>query len=217
MTKRAKPAEATATAKYTTTAVKPDQVLGSTQKAADIVKQNAAYGAHPELQQGVLAWIAAAQQADQTSQKLKAAHTMLAAVIVALATDMAAWKRATNAVVAIINTICGGSAAAIAQFGLLTTARQVAVASTDPPAGLRVTYTRALVMVLRWAGVRGHRGYLVQVGDGTPQGWGTPISCPKANYAPTGLAPGQKVAFRVAVQRKNGQSTWSDALIVTAR
>ena len=66
-------------------------------------------------------------------------------------------------------------------------------------------------------GVPAHLGYLLQIGDGTPQGWGASIQCPRASYQPQGLAPGQKVAFRVAVQRKSGVSLWSDALVATVR
>jgi hypothetical protein len=42
-------------------------------------------------------------------------------------------------------------------------------------------------------------------------------ACPKARYEPTGLAPGQKLAVRVAVQRNTGLSVWSDPVTITAR
>ena len=217
MTKKQTPPEATATAKFTTSSVKADQVAGATQQTADTIKQNPAYAQHPELQQGVTTWLAASAAVDQSSQKLKAAHVTLAALIATLATDMAAWKRAAHAVVALINTVAAGSAQAIKQWGFTTTAKGIVVATNDPPQGLRATYNKALVLAIRWNGVKNHLGYLLQMGDGTPQGWGASIQCPRVRYEPQGLAPGQKVAFRVAVQRKNGLSAWSDALSITAR
>jgi hypothetical protein len=217
MARRQKTPEAAAVAKYTTSGIKPQQVAGATQQTADLVKQNPAYGQHPEIQQGVAAWLTAADKVDQSSQKLKAAHVTVTALIAALAIDMAAWKRAVHAVVALINTVCAGSAQAIQQWGLATTARALLVASSDPPQSLRVTYTKALTLVVRWAGVRHHVGYVLQIGDGTPLGWGAPIQCPRARFEPQGLTPGQRVSFRVAVQRKNGLSAWSDALSITVR
>ena len=82
--------------------------------------------------------------------------------------------------------------------------------------GIEASFERVCAL-MRWAGVRDHLGYLLQIGDGTPQGWGAPIQCPRARFEPAGLAPGQKVSFRVAVQRKNGLSAWSDALSITVR
>jgi hypothetical protein len=216
-TKKQNPAEQAATAKFTTTGIKPADVSGATQKTANIVKQNPAYAQHPEVQQGVTTWLAAADKVDQSSQKVKAAHLALTAMIATLALDMAAWKRAAHAIVALINTVGAGSAEAIKQWGFATTAKAIAALSSDPPQGLRATYSRALVLTVRWNGVSGHRGYLLQMGDGTPQGWGAPIPCPMARFSPQGLAPGQKVAFRVAVQRKNGLSNWSDVLTITVR
>ena len=129
----------------------------------------------------------------------------------------AAWKRSTQSVIALVNTASAGSTQAIKLWGFATAARQILALTSDPPTGLRVIYSRRLVMTVRWSGVTDHVGYLLQMGDGTPQGWGASIVCPRASYQPQGLAPGQKVAFRVAVQRKNGLSAWSDALTVTVR
>ncbi len=211
------PAEATALAKFTTTGIKPDLVLGATQKVGDIVKANPALAQHPEIQQGLLAWEAAASTVDATAGKIKSAHVALTALLATLPPQMAAWKRSTHAMLALVDTASAGSAQAIQQWGFELSTREVVTPSMDPPANLRVVYTKALVMVVKWKGVPGHLGYLLQIGDGTPTGWGAPISCPRASYEPTGLTPGQKVALRVAVQRKNGVSTWSDVLSVTAR
>jgi len=40
---------------------------------------------------------------------------------------------------------------------------------------------------------------------------------PKGAYMPTGLNPGQKIAIRVAVQRKTGLSTWSESISARGR
>ena len=215
--KKTNPAEAAAEAKFTTSRIKPADVASETQKVADVAKANPAYSVHPEIQQAVVAWIAAATAVDDASQKLKAAHLALTALVAALATSMAAWRRSTQAVIALVNTASAGSDQAIKLWGFATTARQILAATSSPPAGLRVVYGKQLVMTVRWSAVTDHIGYALQIGDGTPQGWGATIACPRASYQPQGLAPGQKVAFRVAVQRKNGLSAWSDALSVTVR
>jgi hypothetical protein len=214
MTKNEEPE---ATARFATYNIKPSDVVSTTQKTASLVQANAAYASHPEIQQGVAAWLAAANAVDAASQKVKAAHLTLTALIVTLAADMAVWKRASQAMAALINTASAGSSQAITTWGFATSARSIAVATLVPPSGLRVTYSKQLVMTARWAAVSHHLGYSLQIGDGTPQGWGAIIACPKASYEPQGLAPGQKVALRVAVQRKNGLSNWSDALTVTVR
>jgi hypothetical protein len=216
-TKKTDPQEAVAMAKFVTTGVKPELVSGATTKVSDVVKQNPAYPQHPEIQTGLTSWTAAADAVDQTSQKIKAAHLALTALIATLPPQMAAWKRYAHAMVALINTACAGSASAIQQWGFAVSTRNVLATTSEAPSGLRVTYNKAFTMSVRWKGVRGHLGYLLQIGDGTPQGWGPSIQCPRASYLPQGITPGAKVAFRVAVQRKNGVSVWSDALIVTAR
>jgi hypothetical protein len=157
-TKKTQPKEAVAMAKFTTTGVKPELVSGATQKVGDLVKQNPAYGQHPEIQQGLTTWQGAADAVDQTSQKIKAAHLTLTALIATLAPQVAAWKRSAHAMVALINTACAGSASAIQQWGFAVSTRNVLATTTDAPTGLRVAYTKALVMSVRWGGVAGHLG-----------------------------------------------------------
>jgi len=47
-------------------------------------------------------------------------------------------------------------------------------------------------MTVRWSGVPNHVGYAVQIGDGTPQGWGPAIVCPREQEgaASRALLPG---------------------------
>jgi prophage DNA circulation protein len=210
------PSEAAAMAKFTTK-MQPKEVDTATQNVAATAKANPLYAQHPEIQQGITAWLAASGTVDQTWQKLVGAHAQVTALIAALKVDVATWRRASQAVVALVNTASAGSAQAIAAWGFATTARTVVTPTLDPPTKLRVTYSRSLAMTIRWAGIRSHVGYAIQIGDGTPTGWGAAIACPRASYQPTGLTPGQKVAFRVQVIRKNGPSNWSDALLVTVR
>jgi hypothetical protein len=209
--------QAAATAKFPTSDVKASLVAGETQKVASLIQANPAYAQHPEIQAGVTAWLASASTVDQASQKLKAAHVTLTALIAALATAMAAWKRDAQAVTTLVNTASAGSAQAITGWGFSVASREARVPTLDAPTGLRAEYSRSLVLTLKWAGVRGRLSYAVQIGDGTPTGWGAAIPVSKASYQPPGLTPGQKVAFRVAVQRKNGMSNWSDMLVVTVR
>jgi hypothetical protein len=129
-----------------------------------------------------------------------------------------AYSRARRGLLYAADQTAGGSAATLQQWGFDVQTHNPPLPATDtPPAGLRVRYTKTLAMVIAWKSVRGHLGYLLQIGDGTPTGWGQTISCTKAHYEPSGLTPGQKIAIRVAVQRKSGISTWSDALSVTIR
>jgi len=119
--------------------------------------------------------------------------------------------------VATVEHTAEGSAEAIKKWGFSVAERASASPTTAPPTGLRSIVTRDLVLFVRWDSVPDHLGYLVQVGDGSPEGWKPAIACTRARFEPTGLAPGQKVAFRVAVQRRSGQSAWSDVLLVVAR
>ena len=116
-----------------------------------------------------------------------------------------------------VDTASAGSAEAIKLWGFAVAAHEALVVSLDPPAKLRVTYDRHLVMTIRWAGVLGRVNYELQIGDGTPNGWGPSIICSKNKYAPPGLTPGQKIALRIAARRATGLSNWSDALNVTVR
>lgn len=211
------PAEQAATAKLTTAGINPSEVVTATQKVAQVVQTNPALGAHPEIQTGLATWLASATTVGQTSQALQKAHLTLTALVATLGTDMAAWKRATKGMVALVNTASAGSESAILGWGFETATRRVLAPSVTPPGKLRVVYSKSLVMTVRWAGVPDHVGYALQMGDGTPTGWGATINCARASYQPTGLAVGQKVAFRVAVQRKNGLSEWSDAISVIVR
>jgi len=53
--------------------------------------------------------------------------------------------------------------------------------------------------------------------SGTPQGLGPVIQCPKAWCLPTGLTPGQKIAIRLAVNRKTQRLAYSEAINATVR
>ena len=114
--------------------------------------------------------------------------------------------------------ISAGSAATLNEWGFGASSAITPLPVSDtPPTGLRVRYTKALALEILWKSVPGHRGYLLQIGDGTPTVWGATIPCPKTRYMPTGLTPGQKIAIRVAVQRKDGVSAFSEALSATVR
>jgi hypothetical protein len=216
VTKKAEP-ENTAQAKLSVSKVKPTAVLGFTTQVAQSVQKAPDYPNQPDVQKAVTGWMTSANTVDKTSQALKAAHLTVVALIATLGQDMAAWKRAAMMLVAAINSASGGSASAIKQWGLATAARTLLAVTSDPPEGLHAEYDKQLDLTLRWTSVRENIGYLVQIGDGTPTGWGASIPCPKATYKPTGLTPGQKIAVRVAVQRRTGVSIWSDALSITVR
>jgi hypothetical protein len=131
---------------------------------------------------------------------------------------MHSFSGARRSLLAVADQIAAGLAATLNEWGFGAFSTQTPMATTDaPPAGLRVRYTKELALEILWKSVPGHRGYVLVIGDGTPTGWGAPIPSPKARYTPTGLTPGQKIAIRVAVQRKDGLSAYSDALNVTVR
>jgi hypothetical protein len=139
------------------------------------------------------------------------------ALLAGRGTSIAGWKRSTKSVLAVVDQVAGGSPKAIKDWGFDVTARVAMVPTTDPPQGLRATYDKALELTVRWKGVRGNRGYNLQIGDGSQTGWGALIQLTQAHYKPTGLTPGQHVLIRVAVQRTTGVSGWSDSLAVVVR
>jgi hypothetical protein len=217
MGKKKAPAEATARPELATSHLKPEDIVSVTAQHAGTIKSAPGYANSPDVQKALTNWTGAANAVNTGISAITAARLALAALLATQLTDVAAWKRATTALLAAISTAAGGSAQALAQWGFAPATRVAPTPTDAPPAKLRATYTKALVLVLRWAAVRNNRGYFVQIGDGTPQGWGAAIPCTKVAYAPTGVAPGQKIAVRVAVQRKTGLSSWSDPLTITVR
>jgi len=131
---------------------------------------------------------------------------------------MHSFMRARRSLLAVGDQVAAGSAATLNEWGFGASTSNTPLPATDtPPTGLRVRFTKTFALEILWKSVAGHRGYVLQIGDGTPTGFGPVIQCPKARYMPTGLNPGQKIAIRVAVQRKSGLSTWSEAITATVR
>ena len=212
-----KAAEAAARPTFPVTKLKAEQIVAATTQHAEVVKGAPGYGTELDVQKSVGVWEAAADKVGKGAQAITAARLTLVALLAAQFKDIAAWKRATQSVLAAVGAASAGSPAAIKLWGFTPAEHLLLAATAAAPGNLRAAYTKQLVLVLKWAGVRGHLGYFVQIGDGTPGGWGTPIACPKARYEPTGLPPGQKIAVRCAVQRKSGLSVWSDPVTITVR
>ena len=215
--KVAQPQEASANAKFTIWKLKPATVADTTQKRADFIKQNPNYQTQPLVQQVVTAWVAASAVVNKADQDIKTARVALVGLIAGRRTAFLAYGRATGNVLKTIDTVTNGSAQAIKEWGFDIVTRTPRNVTSEAPQGLRVSYTKALDFVVRWNGIVGHLGYNVQIGDGTPNGWGPVQQSPKASFTPQGLTPGQHVLIRVAVQRKSGLSAWSDSLAVTVR
>jgi hypothetical protein len=217
MTTKKQPQETAATAKFPLSHKTSAQLVDSTNKIADIVKANAAYANTPDMQQAVTAWQASAGVVQQNDHDIKAAHVALLALIAARHAAVAAWKRSTKKILATVNDVSVGSAKTIKDWGFDINTRSTPVAASGPPDGLRLVYDKKLEPIIRWKGVRGQLGYQIQIGDGTPTGWGTPLMTTQRSLKPTGLQPGQHVAIRIAVTRKTGLSTWSDTITAVIR
>jgi hypothetical protein len=209
--------ESAATAKLSVSKLTTEQMVTVAHQVSEVVKAHPEFTNRPDVQQAVTTWVGAADTADQSAQSVKALRLALAAKLAEEVKARAALKRGTRKILAVIDEAAAGSASAIKSWGFEVATRSVAPATHESPTGLRATYTKELVLQLKWDAVRGSRGYLVQVDDGTGHGFGTPIPCPKATLTPAGLTPGQKVVIRVAVQRKNGLSAWSDELALIVR
>ena len=209
--------ESASSAKLPKSGRRPEQMVHQARQFAEVIKKHPEYANQADVKQSVEAWTTMVDTLDANQQKLKAARATQVALVQTLLKDSAAWKRAAKRVVAAVNAASGGSAEAIKQRGLTVDAPRVIEPSSAAPTGLRATYTKDNRLVVKWTYVREHRGYFLQVGDGTPTGWGPSIAVTQARYAPEGLALGQKIAIRVAVQRRAGLSAWSDTLIATAR
>jgi hypothetical protein len=195
------------------------EVIVQTNHLTGIIKQHPQYGSKPAMQQSVTDIDTLTQTLAKQEADLKSARVNITSIVSARGITMHAYGRARRTLLAVADQIASGSASTLNEWGFGATiggAPQLPP-STDPPVNLRVRFTKSFEMVIAWKAVTGHRGYLLQIGDGTPAGWGTPIQCPKGRYTPSGLNPGQKIAIRVAVQRKSGLSAWSEAISATVR
>jgi hypothetical protein len=204
--------ENSATPKFALTDLKPVDVVDSTNKVSSVIKAHPDYATHPEVQGAVTKWVSAAALIAGYEQQLASLHAQITAIGGERDTAVTSWKRTTRTVLSTIDAVAAGSPQSITQWGFEVAQRVVQPVSTAPPENLRVGYTKAHAFVIRWKAVQNQRGYLLQIGDGTPTGWGANISATKVTYEPTGLTSGQHIAIRVAVVRKNGVSAWSDVL-----
>ncbi len=210
--------EDAAKAAFTLDLRNPQDVVVKTNQLLDVIKQNPGYAGNAAMQQAVTQVSGITATLAKQASDLQAARSNIIALVAARQLSVNAFARARRGLLYAADQIAGGSASTLQQWGFTAATHNPPLPATDAaPVGLRVRYDKSLALVIVWGGVKGHLGYLLQIGDGTPSGWGPTVQCPKARYTPPGLTPGQKIAIRVAVQRKNGISTWSDALSVTVR
>ena len=197
---------------------KPADLVVSTNQLLENVKKHPQYGTQPAMQQAVTTMGGITDTLTKQDTDIQTARTGLIALMSARQLTVHSFMRGRRSLLAVADQIAAGSAATLNEWGFGASSTNAPLAVTDtPPTGLRVRYNKQLDLEILWKSVPGHRGYLLQIGDGTPTGWGATIPCPKTRYMPTGLTPGQKIAIRVAVQRKDGVSTWSEALSATVR
>ena len=216
MSKKAK-TQTAAKPRFPISHMKVDELVSAVRKRAESVKGHPSYAQTPEVQQATTAWTASVDQLDDREAKIRGLKVALAALMLDQQGDVAGVARCTTSVLAAVGKAAGGSVEALHQWGFETSVRSPTVPSTDAPEGLKATFSRALVLTLRWKAIREQKGYLLQIGDGTPTGWGPTLTSARSHYMPTGLTPGQHIAVRVAVQRPSGVSAWSDALNVVVR
>ena len=209
--------ESQANAKLSVSHIKVTEMIDITRKVAKTIKDNPSYANQPELQGAVTSWLALADALENEEHTIHTKHASIFALTASRGTALGVWKRATKKVVANVSETSAGSAEAITQWGFEVATRATSTPTSDAPLGLKMRITKDLALTLEWKGVRGQRGYLLQIGDGTPAGWGSTIHLSEPKYIPQGLQPGQHVTARVAVQRTNGVSAWSDALAFIAR
>ena len=193
------------------------QAVGKVRSTVDAIKANPDFATKPEVQAATTALSNAADAVDNNQKALVAIRTQEKALLTSQLVLVAALKRSVTSIAAVVSETEAGSAEGIKKWGLDVAGRQPTPATTTPPDGLRATYTKALALVIRWTAVRGARGYEVQLGDGTPQGWGQAIHATRSRFVPAGLVPGQHVVVRVAVHRSAGLSDYSDPLVLTVR
>ena len=197
---------------------KPADMVVATGQLLENVKKHPQFPNQPAMQQATTTMSGITDTLGKQDTDIQTARTGLVALLSARALTLHAFLRARRSLLAVADEIAAGSAATLNEWGFGAFSKSTTLAPTDtPPTGLRVRYNKQLDLEILWKSVPGHRGYNLQIGDGTPTGWGATIQCPKARYMPTGLTPGQKIAIRVAVQRKTGLSTWSEALSATVR
>ena len=216
-TKKNTQTEDAAKASFTLDTHKPQEIIVKTTHLTGLIKAHPLYASKPAMQQAVTAITSITDTLTKQENDIHAARATLTSLLSARALTIHAFGRARRSLLSAGDDVAAGSAATLAEWGFGVQTRQPLPVSEAAPVDLRVRYTKEFALVMMWKKVAGQRGYLLQIGDGTPQGWGATIHSPKASYTPTGLTPGQKIAFRVAVQRKNGVSAWSEPQSATVR
>ena len=210
--------EDAAKAVFRTGTRKPQDIVVQTNQLLENVKKHPQYGNQPAMQQAVTSMTSITDTLSKQDTDIQTARTGLIALLAARQLTMHAFTRARRSILAVADQIAAGSAATLNEWGFAASSAVTPMPQSDAaPTGLRVRYNKALVMEIVWKSVPGHRGYNLQIGDGSPGGWGAVIQCAKARYTPPGLTPGQKIAIRVAVQRKTGLSAYSEAQSATVR
>ena len=216
-TKNQNTKEAQAHGRIITTSRTKEGRVTQAQTVIGQIKANPAYANTPKVQECTAAYEAATNALSTNLASIKTARTALIPLLASQVTLDADLKRTQKTLEAVITDVGKGSAEAIQQWGLSVAGRTPTPVTNDPPGDLKASYNKSLQLVLKWKGIRGHMGYVLELGDGTPTGWGQPIQVTKARFLPTGLAAGQKLAFRVAVRRTSGLSDYSDMMTITVR
>ena len=191
MKKAAKaPAEKSARAKFPTAHLKPQELVTETMKKSDAIKAHPSYANTPEAQQVATSMTSSAQALDDIQAKIGLLHSQLVSLETAEARAVAQCYRANDKAAAVVTDLAQGSEEEINKWGFEVRVRTTSSPGNAPPSGLHAVYDKkTMALRLRWKGVRGQRGYLLQIGDGTPNGWGQIVHTGEPVYAPLGSRP----------------------------
>ena len=163
---------------------KPADLVVSTNQLLENVKKHPQYGNQPAMQQAVTMMSGITDTLTKQDTDIGTARTNLIALMSARQLTVHSFMRARRSLLPVADQIAAGSPSTLNEWGFGATSMNTPLPpSTDPPTGLRVRYNKALELEILWKSVPGHRGYVLQIGDGTPTGWGSVIQPEGALHA----------------------------------
>ena len=189
------------------------QIVNNAKKSSD-------WDTSPQVQAAINALSADADDIEKNALELDQLRKQLSKAEQAQVAKVIESKQHRKHAEAAITVASKGSALAVKGWGCEIASRTRSTPTEEAPQNVVAKNGQSPGdVVVRCRGVRA-KAYLFQYAHDPafPEGSPTPVILPTGTYTLTGLPPGQRVFFRVAVIRHiTGQSKWSEAVQLTVR
>jgi hypothetical protein len=189
------------------------QIVNNAQKAPD-------WTTSPQVQAAINTLAADAGEIEQRAILIDQLHKKLVEAKQAQAEKLVACKQHRKHAEATITVASQGSVGGVKAWGCVVARRTTSTPTDEAPQNVLAKNARTPGhAVVRCKGARAQAYVFQQADEPTfPAGSPAPVVLSSATYHVTGLSPGQKIYFRVAVIRPVvGQSKWSEPVQLTVR